>query len=185
MSKRCWILCAALLAGCATRSPVATNDHHDTHSGQVGMRDISGMIAQPSRMQLAENESFLVPLEDDGNALPEYPAALLAQGLAPQAVCFRVGIERDGRVVSSSEAIAPPDCPAPGAVDPAFFDAVKRAVSRWRYEPGLRCVFPDARTKEDTVGSCGGYTEVPEAVTLTYRFVFEQRDGRGSVRMAL
>ena len=188
MRNLSWTLPVVLLAGCAAHAPVATTNDDATRTGrtgQVGMRDISGMIAQPSRMALAPNESFLVPLEDDGNASPLYPVALLVQRLPPQAVCVRVGIERDGRVVSSSEAIAPPECPAPGAVDAAFFDAVKAAVASWRYEPGLRCVFPDAKTKDGTVGSCGGYTEVPEAVTLTYRFVFEQKDGRGSVRMSM
>jgi len=171
-----------LLAGCAAQRPMADNDASSTRSGQVGMRDISGMIAQPSRMTLAPNESFLVPLEDEGNVAPRYPDTLLARGLPPQAVCVRVGIERDGRVSSSTQAVALPDCPEP--VDTAFIDAVRATVSGWRYEPGLRCVFPDAKTKNDTIGSCGGYTGIPEAVTLTYRFVFEQRNGRGSVRMS-
>lgn len=180
MRNGCWILCIALLAGCATQTPVADDDA--TRAGRVGMNEISALIPQPSRMELAENESFLMPLEDDANPLPVYPAALLLQGLAPQAVCVRVGVSGDGSVLSSAPAVAPPNCPEPA--DPAFFDAVRSAVAGWRYEPALRCVFPDAKTKDDTVGSCGGYTEIPEAVTLTYRFVFEQNDGRGSVQLA-
>lgn len=146
------------------------------------MSDISGAIADGARLQLAGNESFLVPLEDDANPQPLYPDALLARQLPPQAVCVRVAVAETGAVTSSSVVVQLPECVAPGAVDPAFFDAVAHAVSQWRYEPGLRCVFPDAKTKENTFGSCGGYTEVPQAVSLTYRFVFEQKDGRGSVR---
>jgi len=176
----CWVLPAMLLVGCATHAPIAKND--TARAGQVGMREISGMLAQSSRVTLADNESFLVPVEDDANAMPAYPDALLSKALPSQAVCVRVAIERDGTVMSSSPAIAPPDCPGE-EVDAAFFASVQHAVADWRYDPALRCVFPDAKTKDDTVGSCGGYTEVPEAVTLTYRFVFEQHDGRGSVRM--
>jgi len=180
MHNGCWMLAAMLLAGCATHAPVVKDD---ARAGQVGMREISGMLAQPSRVTLADNESFLVPVEDDANAMPTYPDGLLPQALPPQAVCVRVAIERDGSVIASSPAVAPPECPGEQEVDPAFFASVQRAVAGWRYDPALRCVFPDAKTKDDTVGSCGGYTEVPEAVTLTYRFVFEQQDGRGSVRM--
>ncbi|HEY0506404.1 MAG TPA: hypothetical protein VGD42_23235 [Lysobacter sp.] len=183
MRNRCQFLWLCLLAGCATQPRLADADTA-ARSGQVGMRDISGAIAQPSRVALADNESFLVPIEDDANASPVYPDALLARQLPPQAVCLRVGIDRDGTVLSSVPVMQAPECPAPGEVDAAFFDAVSRVVAAWRYDPALRCIFPDAKTKDDTVGSCGGYTEVPEAVSLTYRFVFEQKDGRGVVRMA-
>ncbi|MDR0182769.1 hypothetical protein [Lysobacter arvi] len=180
MPHRAWMLCMALLAGCAMQPPVDTVE--SAHAGQVGMNEISALIPQPSRVELAENESFLMPLEDDANPMPAYPAPWLSKRLPPQAVCVRVGVDRDGSVLSSAPAIAPPNCPEPA--DPVFFATVREAVTQWRYDPALRCVFPDARTREHTVGSCGGYTEVPEAVTLTYRFVFEQKDGRGSVRLA-
>lgn len=179
MRHRYWILCTALLAGCATQPPVAKED--PSRSGQVGMNEISALIPQPSRMELAENESFLMPIEDDANPMPAYPEALLSQRLPLQVVCVRVAVDRDGGVLSSTPAVAPPNCPAPS--DPAFFDTVRGAVAGWRYDPALRCVFPDAKTKDDTEGSCGGYTEIREAVTLTYRFMFEQKDGRASVRM--
>ncbi|HZX76695.1 hypothetical protein [Lysobacter sp.] len=179
MRHRHWILSTVLLAGCATQAPVAKED--PTRSGQVGMNEISALIPQPSRMELADNESFLMPIEDDANPMPAYPEALLSQRLPLQVVCVRVGVDRDGGVLSSAPAVAPPNCPAPS--DPAFFEAVRGAVAGWRYDPALRCVFPDAKTKNDTEGSCGGHTEIREAVTLTYRFMFEQKDGRASVRM--
>ena len=179
MHRMSWPLIVISLAGCAT--PASSTDDAASRRGQVGMSEISALIPVPSRVQLAENESFLVPVEDDANPMPAYPPALLSQSLSPQTVCVHVGVDRDGGVLSSAPAVVPPDCPA--ASDPAFVEAVRRAVAGWRYDPALRCVFPDAKTKDDTTGSCGGYTEVPEAVTLTYRFVFEQKDGRGSVRL--
>lgn len=176
------VVAALSATGCATREPVAASDEA-TRSGQVGMRDISANIAPTARMQLADNESFLMPLDDSANAAPVYPDALLAQRLPAQKVCMRVSIDSNGGVTSSAPVAQPPECPGPDAVDHAFFSAAGQAVAQWRFEPALRCVFPDAKTKENTNASCGGYQEIPEAVSLTYRFVFEQKDGRGSVRV--
>ena len=59
----------------------------------------------------------------------------------------------------------------------------KAAVLTWRFEPALRCVFPDAATREQANQSCAGGEEHPQAIRLAYRFVFESLDGRGVVRM--
>src|SRR5688572_1252669 len=175
-------LAALLASGCATAPPTA-NSEAASPSGQVGMRDISAVIAPTTRMQLAENESFLMPLDDSANATPAYPDALLAQRLPAQIVCMRVSVDRDGAVTSSAPMVKMPECPGPEQVDAAFFGAAAKAVAGWRFDPALRCVFPDAKTKENTIASCGGFQAIPEAVSLTYRFVFEQKDGRGSVRV--
>lgn len=173
---------ALLATGCAT-TPLPANVEVASPSGQVGMRDISAVIAPTTRMQLADNESFLMPLDDSANATPAYPDALLAQRLPAQIVCMRVSVDRDGAVTSSAPLVKMPECPGPELVDAAFFGAAARAVAGWRFDPALRCVFPDAKTKENTIASCGGFQAIPEAVSLTYRFVFEQKDGRGSVRV--
>ncbi|HEY5802569.1 MAG TPA: hypothetical protein VIT90_02590 [Lysobacter sp.] len=173
-------LVAVLVTGCATGVPARNDD--PSRSGQVGMRDISAVIAPTARMQLADNESFLMPLDDSANAAPVYPDSLLARRLPAQVVCMRVSVGRDGGVSSSAPLVQAPECPGPDEVDAAFFGAASQAVAGWRFDPALRCVFPDARTKENTIASCGGFQEVPVPVSLTYRFVFEQKDGRGSVR---
>lgn len=177
------VLGAVLIAGCAT-TPTTDSLDDPSRSGAVGMRDITQYVAPGARMVLAENESFLVPLDDDGNATPVYPADLLVRQLPPRTVCLQVGIADDGRVLSSMPVAQPPDCPAADAVEPEFLAAAAQAVQGWRYDPALRCIFPDVKTKDSAVGSCNGGREVPQAVSLTYRFTFEQRDGRGSVRMS-
>jgi hypothetical protein len=125
-----------------------------------------------------------MPLDDSANAVPAYPDSLLVRRLPPQAVCLRVSIDSTGSVLSTAPVAQMPHCPGQEAVDAAFFASAAQAVAGWRFEPALRCVFPDAQTRENTYGSCGGYPETAEAVSLTYRFVFEQKDGRGSVRMS-
>src|SRR5690349_15781369 len=121
------VVSAMLLAGCASHSPLANDE--PARAGQVGMRVITGQIARPSRVALAPNESFLVPIEDDANAMPAYPEALLSKSLPPQAVCVSVAVDRDGTVISSAPVAAPPDCPTTDEVDPAFFAAVQRSVA--------------------------------------------------------
>ena len=95
MRKR-WMVFAAMLTGCATQAPVA-NDDAATRAGQVGMREISGTLAEASRVTLADNESFLVPVEDDANALPAYPGELLSKALPPQAVCMHFAVDVKAR----------------------------------------------------------------------------------------
>jgi hypothetical protein len=55
---------------------------------------------------------------------------------------------------------------------------------QWRFDPAFRCVFPEGVRPAPGVCSGTGVEEIPQAVSLVYRFVFEQRDGRGNVRMA-
>ena len=66
-------------------------------------------------------------------------------------------------------------------VDRRFLDAARDAVLGWHFDAAFRCEYPSdaARIRED----CSGGRETPQAVSLAYRFIFEQRDGRGSVRL--
>lgn len=185
--KRSWMvmLVTVLSTGCATTPPV---DDEASRSGQVGVQDITGYVPMAARMELADNESFLMPLDDRDNAIPVYPAALLARQLPPQVVCLRVSIDADGGVMSSAPIVedaaeGAADCPGVDATDAAFFEAAQATVAGWRFDPALRCVFPDARAKANVEASCSGGKEVPVPVSLGYRFVFEQHDGRGSVRI--
>ena len=178
--KMSWFM-VMLLAGCASsgRSPV----EEASRAGNVGVADITQGVAPAARMVLAGNESFLMPLDDRDNQVPDYPAALLARRLPPQPVCLRVSIGSDGLVVASAPIPGAPPCATPDPVDPAFVDAAIAAVATWRFDPALRCVFPTVEARENVEASCSGGREVPQAVSLAYRFVFEQHDGRGSVRI--
>lgn len=171
---------AVLCAGCATA--VESPRGAVPRAGAVGVQDISGLTAAPhGRIALAGNESYLEPLEAVDSPLPAYPAHLLAARLDAQAVCVRIGIDATGAIVSSRPHVESPACPA--AADPAFAQAAADTLATWTFEPARRCIFPTPEAKELALASCSGGREVPIAVSLTYRFVFEQRDGEGSVRM--
>lgn len=178
------ILSAGLLhmGGCASTAPETTVE--SIRSGEVGVTDITRRVAFPARVQLAGNEAFQMPQAAPGNALPTYPESLLRQGLPPQAVCLRVSIDRDGGVMGSAPIEATPECPAPGIVDPQFFAAAKDVVANWRFDPAARCTFSDSRSADADAGDCTGADKVAQAVSLAYRFVFEQHEGRGSVRIS-
>lgn len=113
--------------------------------------------------------------------MPPYPAHLLEARLPAQTVCVRVAISAQGTILSSSGLVEMPACPEPA--DAALMDVVRGTLARWTFEPARRCVFPSLAAKEMAIASCNGGQEIPIAVTLTYRFVFEQHDGRGAVRL--
>lgn len=171
---------AAALGGCATTpAPVAPEPQA---AGQVGVRDVTAGIPADARLTLAANETYQGPLAAPDNPLPEYPAALLSRYMQARAVCVQVGIAEDGSVIGTAPASGSADCPSVLDDTRPFYDAAAAAVQTWRFEPAFRCVFE--RTPEPGEG-CGGSgsREMPQAVSLVYRFVFEQVDGRGVVRV--
>jgi hypothetical protein len=151
--------------------------------GDVGLREIDAPVAPSERLDLASNESFQRPLFASSNELPDYPAELLPQALPPQPVCLRVGIDEQGAVtladpVQDGEACAPTALAAP-----PFVAAAQAAARSWRFDPAFRCVFPEGQPPEHGLCVGKGVREVPQAVSLVYRFVFEQVEGRGAVRL--
>lgn len=169
------------LCSCASTEPAVSSTTSKT--GNVGMNDISGDLVNVNRVALAKNESFIPPLDDENNRIPEYPEGLLAKNLPPSALCMQIVVSEEGTVTGSSLVEQAPSCPPVTSLDPLMIQSVEQTVSAWRFEPGLRCVFPDVQTKETTYGSCGQSTSIAEPVSLTYRFVFEQKGGKGVVSM--
>ncbi len=169
---------AVLLSACTAPSPRPS----PAPSGQVGYELADAAIQAGSRLQLAANESFQPPLPTADNAPPMYPDELLARRLPPQAVCLRVAIDERGQVFNTALVDLGVDCSGTLDRDPAFQDAAIAAALRWRFEPAFRCVFPEGRTPEAACGT-HGTQEVPQPVSLVYRFVFEQDDGQGRVRI--
>lgn len=180
----------AVLVGCAhgNVSPVAvTAVQASSRSGDVGVTDISEIAAPSGRLVLAENETFFLPLPELDNAPPAYPQPLLAQRLPPQVVCLQIAIGTHGEVMTVLPLAPAAKCPAddPGvqaAGDRRFSDAARDALLGWRFDAAFRCEYPNesARLRQD----CTGGREFPQAISLVYRFIFEQRDGRGSVRQS-
>lgn len=172
-----WMAAIAALSVAACASTPTPRE--DPRSGAVGVRSIDKLMPSDDRMQLADNETFQMPLAEAGNPVPVYPAELLAQRLAPQTVCLRVAIGADGRVMDSQPI---DDAQAGCAIgsDPRFVEAARAAAARWRFDPAFRCVYPGAKPDEQ---GCVTGKEEPVAVSLAFSFVFEQKDGKGSVRV--
>ena len=172
------VMSVLVLAGCtsAVKEPAPAS----MRNGEVGVEDLTATIASSARITLADNENFLPPLAGPANRPPVYPAELLAQRLPPQVVCLRVSVSEEGEVWSSSPFARPPDCVALDAAAQPFLVAAQMAVSAWRYDSAVRCVFEHGPRPD--YPTCVGARETSQAVSLTYRFVFEQQNGHGSVR---
>ena len=167
------VVVGVLLAGCMT-APTR---------GQVGVNEVDSAVAPEARMTLADNETFQPPLPASDNALPIYPEAMLVHRLPPQAVCVRVSIDEAGAVSATAPIIAGPDCTSQENAAAAFYDAAQITAASWHFDPAFRCVYPKKMKPRDH--GCWGddVKEVPQAVSLIYRFLFEQVDGKGAVRV--
>lgn len=181
MNRRLAIPVALAALVCACAAPVrAPSDPLPT--GQVGFAEVDSAVPSETRLVLADNESFQPPLPDAGNAAPDYPATLLERRLPPQTVCLRLSIDEHGAVTDTAPVDQGPDCNTGMDLESAFYAAAADAVMHWRFEPAFRCIFPEDRTP-DTACGFEGTREVPQAVSLVYRFVFEQVEGHGRVRI--
>lgn len=181
------LLVIIALAGCVHGRVSPASASAAARSGDVGVTDISAFAAPSGRLVLADNETFFLPLPAADNALPDYPQSSLAQRLPPQVVCVEVGVGTQGEVISTLPIAAAAECPlddpdVQAAADRRFLDAAMGAMRQWRFDAAFRCVYPDDAARQR--GDCSGGRETPQAVSLAYRFVFEQRDGRGSVRLS-
>lgn len=168
---------ACLLAACAsTGGPVAPD-----HSTGVGQRMI-----QPegsARYDMSSHQAFVMPLPE-ANPAPVFPAGYPLQDLSSTTVCTSLVVGADGGVRDVTPLDAP-GCQAPGQVPEAFGEAVRAAVSGWRFSPAMFCTYPDAATRDrDWTGQgCAGAVTTAEAVpvTLAWAFTFEVRHGQGHV----
>ncbi|MFA5590812.1 MAG: hypothetical protein WDA70_08920 [Lysobacteraceae bacterium] len=169
---------ALLLAACA---PTPTRPSpEDPRAGRVGVTEVDAAVPAEMRLVLADNESFQPPLPDFDNALPDYPADLLALRLAPRSVCLRLSIDEHGAVRDTEPVDQGPDCAVGMDIESAFHAAAAQAAMGWRFEPAFRCIFPEGTPPNSACGF-DGTLEVPQPVSLIYRFVFEQIDGQGRV----
>ena len=148
----------------------------------AAVSEVDSPVPQSS-MTLKDNETFQRPMPMPGNALPAYPETMLAHLLPPQTVCVRVSIDEKGKVDATHPIGAGPDCPTPQNAPAAFYEAAEDAAKSWTFDPAFRCVYPK-RVKPNPSGCFGDdVEEVPTAVSMVYRFVFEQAEGHGAVRV--
>ena len=133
-------------------------------------------------LQLTDRQTFLLPIDEPGNRLPEYPAEVLAQQQVPsRAICMRVDIDEEGAVSYTGPLVREPECPAVTELSKQFVDASVAALSQWRFEPASVCTFRTVAAKEAAGMSCQGGRETPQATSLTFRLLFNQVDGKGVV----
>jgi len=175
MTKWTMLGCAAALL-CSHAAPVQAQTAAASTSAPAAANAGTG-----DRLVLADNESFLMPLDDMKNTHPDYPQSLLARQLPPRTVCLRVGINEKGAVTVVAKAPASEYCV--NDAEPEFLAVSETAAKTWKFDPALRCVFRNAKDKQLAGTSCSGGKSVPEAVTLLYRIRFEQVDGQPKVHV--
>lgn len=140
--------------------------------------------AAEGALQLTDKQTFLLPIDEPGNRLPEYPADVLTQQQVPsRAICMRVDIDEEGAVSYTGPVVREPECPAVTELSKQFVDVSVAALSSWRFEPAIVCTFRSKDAKEAAGMSCQGGREKPQATSLTFRLLFDQVDGKGVVRL--
>ena len=102
------------------------------------------------------------------HAAPVYPVSMLAACPALSEVPARVIVAADGRV--SEVRMAQP------SANPAFVDAVRQAVQRWRYTP-----LTISRWAADADGNSHEVDSETRPFTLAYVFEFRCRAGHATV----
>ena len=130
---------ATVVFGCAALAHAQTVA---TSTPAAAATPVAGTTTQDNRMVLADNESYLVPLEDLKNAHPSYPPNLLGLNLPPRTVCLQVAIDEKGAVILVAKAPTSVNCPK--GAEPEFRAAAETAAKTWKFEPALRCVFRNA-----------------------------------------
>lgn len=172
------LLLAASLGACTTPAHRVV-DNPDSGRTQVEALPDS---TPGERLKLAVNERFLMPLPELDNAPPEYPHAMLVKRLPPRILCLSLSIDADGAVTAATPMIEGEACAAGSLTEEPFIQAAIDAVRGWQFIPAARCVYPD---NAPVGGACGldGSHEEPQAISLAFRFRFEQVDGQGRVRI--
>jgi hypothetical protein len=115
--------------------------------------------------------------------LPAYPDEALAAGAPPTRIVVRVVVGANGSVTSVRP--SPLVESDPGGWHPVFFDAVRKTVSGWIYEPCHLQEFTDGPDRDgDGRADYRIFARsTPMAVYLDLAFHFEIVDGAGQVAM--
>jgi hypothetical protein len=138
-----------------------------------------------ARYEMETNQAFVCPVPQD-NATPAFPDGFGKQDLAPTTLCASFVVNSDG-TLRDVALLEEAGCTS-AAAQPLLGAAVLEAVSGWRFDPAMFCIYPDAATRDrdwNGDGCAGAVAEAkPVAVTLAYAFTFEVRNGRQRVDAA-
>ncbi len=160
---------AALLA--AVLVPSAVQAAEDT--------DLQGN----ERMELAANEGFQSAFPKPGNPMPVFPSELVEKTEGPIYVCFNVDVSETGETRDALPNWGSRGCPLrEDAPDARYIYAAMEALRQWRFEPAFRCVFAKRETPHPQCR--GNYKdEIPTAVRLAFRVVYDNSAGQREVRI--
>lgn len=160
--SRAGIVVALLLA-------LAASGCAGTRSTRVGAEMILPPLAP--QMKLQQREQFFMARHLNPELLPDYPAALLADGPAQAVVCVEIVVDEGGEVAWQAPLHAAPRCPpGPVAALAPFEQAALDAVARWQFIAAAVCTYPEGVERND---DCRGEGVVEKAVPLRMAFVFE------------
>lgn len=151
----------------------------DAEAQDAASNDLQGN----QRMELAKNEGFQSAFPKPGNPTPEYPPELLEKQEGPIYVCFNVDVSETGETRDALPSWGSKGCPArEEAPDARYIYSAMNALRQWRFEPAFRCVFPK---REKPHPQCRGFykDEIPTAVRLAFRVVFDNSAGQAEVRI--
>ena len=176
-SLRIVIIAVASCAGCASQTTKTNPQVSSPNSGTVLGKVVE---AAPSDHYNAETGSrFEQPSASPDNALPTYPAELLAQRLPPVSIQIRIVVDGEGRVSESMPITAATTENKP------FVGSSVTAVKGWKFSPLIK-VTPGGGTTtiHDDSGSMQTFEGHAESLPFhqDYVFVFSQKGGRADVK---
>lgn len=169
----CTATFVAVLAACAPAPPKSPGIVRGDGRGDVDARTIEAAGAQ--HYSTTGEVKYVQALAYPENAMPTYPAELLALRLPPTFVRVRLVVDAAGHVVDVTGLE-----PESTAADwPRFFAAVREACLAWRYSPLLRLDLSAGPTTIEDGDSTVTYEGRPTALPfhLDYEFRFVQHDG--------
>lgn len=182
-TPRCPVLVPIVIvvaaAACASGPVAAPPSRATAGVGAVSFNQIPDPTAQPPSAD--GNREYLRPRLEEGFKLPGYPDQALAAAAPASDVVVRVVIATDGSVASVEP--SPLAAPPTDEWGPLFYEAVREAVSAWRYDPCQLRVLEDGPDR-DGDGRPDFQLVVdstPLAVYLDLSFRFEIVDGDGRV----
>lgn len=169
----CAVACATLAA--CTQAPQKPSSD-DARAGLRGRVEAQALAEPDAQRYSAEgNVEYVQALGYPENAMPAYPAELLALRLPDVAVRARLIVDATGSVTDVTR--------FDDRVDTRFFASVRDACLGWKYSPLLRLdLAAGPTTIEDSDGSVT-YAGRPTALPFhrDYVFRFMQRDGKAEV----
>lgn len=134
--------------------------------------------------RLRPGEDYVAPRFSESNALPEYPATLIASRLAPHVVAVRMFLDESGCITDISES------PVQASTDtihrPMFEAAVQNALLEWSVRPpSIRRFKPGPDLDQDGKSDYQVLVEqVPFKTYFDLAFTFEIVNGRAIVKSA-